>query len=402
MASISFNLVLGLSLLGFLHSPVSAAEAVRIGGIFALSGLFASGGQDSKNGAELAAEKINAAGGIKSLDGAKIELVFGDSQSKPASAASETERLITQSKVSVVMGANTSAETIPASVVSERYQIPFLVPMAQSEDITSRGFKWLWSLGLKDSDYGASAIQALQMVQQKDSRLRRVAFVHGDNETGQNAAKSFKELIAKEPGYEFTGDVEYSARAQDFAPIVLKIRDMNAQMVVMAAYLREVIGFARAFEQLDFHPVWIAMSGSTADPKFGAQVGPLANGVINTTVMGLDLPKVKAVDDIFRSKHNASMSSMAVLTYQATNVIAQALEKAASRDPEKIAQALRTIKLPGDELITSNDFIQFDAAGVNKGRRAMLTQWQDGKLVTIAPQNIATGSLMMPKINVLK
>ncbi len=141
MASIRFNLVLGLSLLGFLHSPVSAAEAVRIGGIFALSGLFASGGQDSKNGAELAAEKINAAGGIKSLDGAKIELVFGDSQSKPASAASETERLITQSKVSVVMGANTSAETIPASVVSERYQIPFLVPMAQSEDITNRGFK---------------------------------------------------------------------------------------------------------------------------------------------------------------------------------------------------------------------------------------------------------------------
>lgn len=395
------NVVLGLSILAAAYQfPAVAAEPVRVGAVFTLSGLFASAGQDAKNGAQLAAELINASGGIKSLDGAQINLIFGDSQSKPASAASETERLITQSKVSVVMGSNVSGDTIPMSVVNERHQIPILVPLSQSEEITSRGFKWLWSLGLQDPDYNTAAIQALKIVQEKEPKLKRVAFVHGDNETGQNAARSFQQMIKKEPSYDFVGDIEYSAaRTQDFVPIVLKMKDAGTQMVVMAAYLREVIGFARAFEQLDYHPVWIAMSGSTSDPKFGAQVGALAEGVVNVTAMGLDLPKVKTVDDLYRAKFKNSMSSMAAAAFDATNVLAQALEKAASRDPEKIAQGFRELRMPKDGLVSSHEFIEFDATGRNKGRRAMLTQWQNGKLVTVWPQDIAVGALALPPIN---
>src|SRR3546814_15362649 len=73
---------------------------------------------------ELASEQINAAGGIKSMHGAKIELIFGDSQSKPINAASEAERLITQEKVIMVAGPATSGESLPMTQVAEKYGIP--------------------------------------------------------------------------------------------------------------------------------------------------------------------------------------------------------------------------------------------------------------------------------------
>ena len=74
-------------------------------------------------GTELAISEVNAAGGLKNHGGALIELVKGDSQSKPVNAVGETERLINQDKVALIIGAGTSNETIPLSQVAEKYGV---------------------------------------------------------------------------------------------------------------------------------------------------------------------------------------------------------------------------------------------------------------------------------------
>src|SRR3546814_9982055 len=81
-----------------------AAENVKIGVVYPLTGPYAVAGEDCKRGMELASEQINAAGGIKSMHGAKNELIFGDSQYKPINAAIEAESLITQEKVIMEIG----------------------------------------------------------------------------------------------------------------------------------------------------------------------------------------------------------------------------------------------------------------------------------------------------------
>ncbi len=91
----------------------NAADAVKIGAVYALTGPGAVGGGDGMRGTELAIAQVNAAGGLKNHGGAQIELVKGDSQSKPINAVGETERLINQDKVVLVMGAATSNETVP-------------------------------------------------------------------------------------------------------------------------------------------------------------------------------------------------------------------------------------------------------------------------------------------------
>ena len=75
------------------------AENVKIGNIIPLSGPSATLGQQGKAAREMAVEEINAAGGIKSLGGAKFELVFADSESKPEKGVAEAERLINTEKV---------------------------------------------------------------------------------------------------------------------------------------------------------------------------------------------------------------------------------------------------------------------------------------------------------------
>ena len=101
-----------------------AADTVKIGAVYALTGAGAVAGGDGMRGTELAVSEANAAGGLKNHGGAQIELIKGDSQSKPVNAVGETERLINQDKVALLIGAGTSNETIPLSQVVEKYGIP--------------------------------------------------------------------------------------------------------------------------------------------------------------------------------------------------------------------------------------------------------------------------------------
>jgi branched-chain amino acid transport system substrate-binding protein len=393
--------VLATCALSLLGGIALAADPIKIGVVVALTGPFAPSGQDIRNGAALAADLVNASGGIKSMEGAPLEIVFGDSHSTPASAASEGERIAEQSGVSVLAGASTSAETIPLSNVAERKGLPMLVINGQSEEITSRGFKWLWSQGVQDKDFMAACIAALNIAQKQRPDLKRVAMAYGDSETGQSAGRAFRELMKQQKSFEVVGDVEYSTRAQDFGPIVLKIKGTGAQMVVINGALREVIGFSRAFDQYDYHPVIITLGGGTADPKFGAQAGASANGIFNSTSFPIDLPKVQDVAKAYLEKFKQPVSTNAMQGYQSIRIIAEVLELAKSKQPAAIADAFRSIKIPGERVMTSSAYVEFEGS-LNKGRRAITTQWQDGKLVTVWPEDIATGKAIQSQINTEK
>src|SRR5712671_923900 len=149
----------------------NAADAVKIGAIYALTGPGAVAGGDGMRGAELAITELNAAGGLKNHGGARIELVKGDSQSKPVNAVGETERLINQDKVALIMGAGTSNETVPLSQVSEKYGIPHINTIPQQESLTNGSLKWTWSTTVVDADYVTGIFRALEMIHQSNPKL---------------------------------------------------------------------------------------------------------------------------------------------------------------------------------------------------------------------------------------
>ena len=128
---------------------------VRIGVLLPLSGPIAVGGQLVRRGYEMAAEDINKAGGVKSLEGAQLELIFGDHQARQDIAIGETERLIEREKVVAIMGAYHSPATVAATTASERLRTPWIIEVAAADAILERGFKYVTRVNVKASWYDA-------------------------------------------------------------------------------------------------------------------------------------------------------------------------------------------------------------------------------------------------------
>ena len=132
--------------MGSLDGNAEAPKVVKFGCVFPLTGPVAAYGEGYKRGVDTMVEYINETGGLKSLGGAKLEVVYGDNQMKPSVAASETERLIEQEKVVAVFGVPPSVTTLAASASAERLKTPFLDPTSFADQLCKRGFKYFFEL----------------------------------------------------------------------------------------------------------------------------------------------------------------------------------------------------------------------------------------------------------------
>src|SRR5580692_9519770 len=136
-----------------IRSGFAQHAAVNIGVIQPLSGANAQFGVNCRNGIELVADEINAAGGIKALGGAKINLVVSDATSNPAIAAAVAQRLIAENDLTAVIGAYASSLTLAISEVTARADIPFLTA-SFADEITGRGLESVFQVTAKASVIG--------------------------------------------------------------------------------------------------------------------------------------------------------------------------------------------------------------------------------------------------------
>jgi branched-chain amino acid transport system substrate-binding protein len=142
-------------------APAAAAEDVKVGILLPLSGSVAPIGINNRRGHELAVEEINAAGGIKSLDGAKLVMIDGDTQGNPNVGISEVEKLARRDVVAI-MGAYQSGVTFPTTQMAERLGVPYIDPVAIADSITEgRGFRHIFKIAPKASWYARDQVRFL-------------------------------------------------------------------------------------------------------------------------------------------------------------------------------------------------------------------------------------------------
>jgi branched-chain amino acid transport system substrate-binding protein len=376
-----------------------AADSVKIGAVYALTGPGAVAGGDGVRGTELAIAEINGAGGLKNHGGAQIELVKGDSQSKPVNAVGETERLINQDKVALIIGAGTSNETIPLSQVAEKYGVPHINAIPQQESLSNGSLKWTWSTTLIDGDYVTGIFRALDMVQQINPKLTKVAILCPDNEYGIEMGKQLKVELAKRKDLTVTSFIEYGVSAQDLLQPVLKLKASQPEVVVQVGYFRAGVLASKAYEQLDFHPIVIGTGGMSGDPKLRPEIGNLVAWQFAVTPFSADLPAAQKTADAFERKFQQPLTLNSALGYFGTLVAIRALDAAKSFTPGDISDALHKVKVSKDEMITSSDFLEFDDNGRNKGRDTTVTQFQGDKLVTVWPPEKARAKPVLKGFN---
>lgn len=393
--------------LGAAGMVLAQPKEVKVGILKPLTGPASTVGQKYKAAHQLAADEINAAGGIKSMGGAKIHLIFGDSESKPEVGISETERLINKEQVCAILGAFQSSVTLPTTQIAERYEVPYIVPNSTANAITERGFKYVFRVGQKAEwypDYQFGFV--VDAGNKTGAKVQTVSLVYEDTEWGVSNGDAWKKWLTaygQKYGMKMVSDVSYSHGAPDLSPVVAKIKDSNPDLIMGASYTPDAILLAKTMKSFKFAPK-IAFQGAAAghsDTAFVQAVGPLAEGVFSFAGWSSDLkkPGVKEFWDKLTAKVGAENAVwMQAYCYASMYVLKDALERAGSTDRKKVRDALAATNItegPAMILPLPDNKIAFDQNGQLK-TTAVMTQVQRGKFVSVWPFDIASAQLIWP------
>ena len=377
-----FTLFTAAALVVMMAMPVQAADdAVRIGNIIPLSGPSASVGQQGKNAREMAVAEINAAGGIKALGGAKLEMLYADSESKPEKGVAEAERLINTEKVHVLTGCWNSAVTYPTTAVAERYGIPFIVPVSVADKITEQGFKTVFRIAAKDSWWTRDQFAFLKdMEKEFNTPIKRLAFVYENGDWGKGFAGQWKKL-AQAGGYEVVLDEPYPSTATDLSPVVQKIRRARPDVLMLVSNAADAILLTNTLAEYKVKlKAIIASGGGHADPSFLEAAGKNARYVFDIVEWETDVnkPGAKEANAKYKAQYGQNLTGEAVDAYLATHMLADALERAGSLDPATIRNALAATNYQsGPGMIVGYDAVEFDSTGQNKHAALVMVQIND-------------------------
>lgn len=374
----------------------AATKTVKIGNIIPLSGPSASVGIQGKQAREMAVEEINSAGGIKSLGGEKLEMLYTDSKSDPTTGVTEAERMINTEKVDLLTGCWNSAVTYPATQVAERYGVPFVVPVSVRDTITERGFKNVFRLAAKDSWWTRDQFQFLKDMQKEFGvDVKRVAFVYENGDWGTGFAAGWRKL-AEAAGYQVVLDEPYPSTASDLTPVVIKLKRAKPDIIFLTSNAADAILLTNTIAELKVNPKAIITSGGGhADPSFLKAVGKNAEYMFDIVEWEADLnrPGLKETNAKYKKLYGTNMTGEAVDAYASMWLIKDALEKAASTDPAKIRTALANSKVCGGHTgLLAYDCIEFDKSGQNKNANLVIVQVrQNGQgmdRITVWPKDV--------------
>ena len=390
-----------------------AQQEVKIGVIYPLTGPAASTGAEMKGALELAADIINngakgvtglpfaSGGGLPNLKGAKIKLVFADHQGNPQTGASEAERLISQEKVVALVGSYFSNVTATASQVAERYGVPFLNPESSSATLTQRGFKWFFRTTPHDDLFVHNFFDFLKELEAKRKMKIGAIATFNENTLWGNETTKLEAKLAPDNGYNIVKQVTYPAKSTQLTSEVQTLKAAAPSLVMQSSYLGDALLSMKTYKELGFSPDMIlANNAGFTDTEFIRTLGKDAEYVITREVWALDLatknPLIKEVNALFNARTKSNFTGNSSRTFTGLMVMADAINRAGSTEPEAIRKALAATNIPASALIMPWGGVKFDESGQNTLGRGILVQIVGGTYHTVYPFNLATQDVVWP------
>lgn len=363
-------------------------KEINIGIILPLSGANAQFGINSLQGIELVADEINAAGGIKSLGGAKINLIVADSTSTPTTAATVAQRLIMQNDCVALIGAFASSLTLAISEVTERHGIPFLT-MSFSDQVTGRGFEYIFQVVSKGSEIGRKQFDYAVATVAGDQKVEKIAIMYEDTAYGTAQAEGLRQA-ANDAGIEIVLDEAYPLGISDVTPLINKLRNSGAEMVFPVSYLNDSLLIIRTMRQQRMDIPIVGGAAGYVIPDFARAMGEHAEGVFSIAPANYDI--ASEFTERYRERYGDFMVHEALEHAVCLAVLVQAIELAESTEADKIREALLNNEFSeGWSQVMTGGVVKFDETGLNVNAEPVLVQWQDEELVTVYPEHLAQG-----------
>lgn len=395
VAAVGIAAVVGM--MGYSASSAAAdqAKVITIGTILPLTGATAQNGENSLRGIQLAVDEINAAGGIKSMGGAKLELTVADATSDPAKAASAAINFLSKNQKPLAMvGAYASGLTETIARVTERARIP-LLSTSFADTLTQQKYKFFFQLPAAASKMGMAQFRyASEVATASGHPLRKIAIVYANNAYGASQAASLKKQ-AQDSGVNVALYEGYSPEITDANPVVAKIRASGADSIFSIAYVTDGVLLMRALKSSGSTLPMFGGTGGYVTPDFLKVLGPAVNGVFSVTTSNPD--DYGAIGEAYQKKYGVFMPQEAHDNAAAVFVIAQALEEHPTTSSVELAQTIHKGKFTRSAAGSMpGGVVEFNESGVNIHAAPLMVQWQDSKLVGVWPAKLVKGKPEWP------
>ena len=253
-------------------APVAAQDAIRIGVTQPLTGAFAASGNYVTQGAKIAEDQINAAGGVL---GRKIQLVIEDNKSNPTEAVATAEKLIGKDKVPVMMGAWSSTLTLAVMPKLMEYGVPMLVETSSSGKITTSGNPWIFRIS-PTSEMEARAFGSMN----KSMGIKKADFLATNNDFGLGASKEFSEML-KGQGVQIGVMETMDPKATDFSAQLAKIKASGSDTLFVTTAVEQITLILKQAKEQQVKARIITTGGSNSPDQLIQQAGDAANGSLH-------------------------------------------------------------------------------------------------------------------------
>lgn len=370
------------------------APAIKIGILQPVTGALAQDGEYGRLGAEIALKEINAAGGIKSMGGAKLEMVFGDARSTPEGGTQEVERMQAEG-VAAIVGGFASPICLAASQAASRYDIPYLVDVGVSDQIVKRGLKNTFRFGPGFGSVTAAALDNLVKLNDAAGKpAKTVVIVHEDGLFGSGMAKLLQAELPKR-GFEILETVAHPTPSRDMSNVALRIRALNPDLVIPSSYYSEFVLLARTMQQQRIKPkgIYAVLNGAASNFRFVKEFPTAAEFVMDCNHWAD--PRKPATANVKAEVERAGKVWLynTPLNYSSVMLLADAIDRAKSADRVKIIEALNSSTFTNHIMpYGPTKFVE----GQNMGAQAVNTQVQGGDIKVIFPNEFANAKPVFP------
>ncbi len=382
--------VLGVMVLSLgLMVPAAAAKTLKIGIPLPLTGSKAKFGEIERRSYEIAAEEINAAGGIR---GMQIQLDIQDSQGKPDISRAIAEKLVDVEKQPFLIGEYSSSCSKAIAALAEERKIPYLVVTGAANDITQKGYKYVFRMNPSVEYYTSGFRGFLQEV----VKPKTIAILYESTDFGTSGSKSMVKE-AKRLGMKVVLNEKYEAGAVDFKPILSQVKAKRPDVIYMVSYVMDAALLMRQIKELRIDAkLFAGGAAGFAIPEFIENAKDAAEYVVTATLWSPFAPYKGAREfaEKYKSRYGKYPSYHGAEAYSALYVLKDALERARAVEPEAIREALAAT-----DIVTAFGPVKFESRGKYNNQNFMDTlvlQVINGKHEVIWPRKFATADYVFP------
>lgn len=329
------------ALLGFLFSVAltsgMAAEPVRIGFFMSITGRDASFGEASLRGARLAAEELNAAGGVL---GRPVELRVEDNRSQAGESATAAKKLIARDRVVALVGECSSGRTLEAAPVAQAAGIPLITPAATNPKVTEVGDA-IFRVCFVDPFQG----DVLATFARRRLGLKRAALLIEAGSPYSSGLAEYFTRVFTALGGEIVATQKYSGSDTDFRAQLTAIRGAKPDALFVPGYYVAAGLVAQQARQLGLKATLLGGDGFEA-PQLLEIGGAALDGTYYSTHFAAEnsAPESRRFVAAFRARHGTAPNGLSALSYDAVKLVADAITRAGTTEPAALREALAQTK----------------------------------------------------------